>query len=275
MDLYPHHLATWPRARLETAIKRRTQIAYLGNGLVLARCLGRHKIFLQASDRGFACNVMLDGYWEIWLTQLLAQRVRPGMTVVDVGANFGYYTLLLADAVGADGRVIAVEPNPTALALLRETVLLNGYADRTTIVSQALSGQEGQALLFCPDGEPKNAQLVGHRGYPGGTTVEVATVTLDSITRDCARVDLIKIDAEGAETAIVNGMAELIARDRPTIILEFNAARYADPAAFLDSLTMRYAQAEEITLNGEILPVDRESVIDKAPRRDRLLLFSA
>src|SRR5882672_5557832 len=120
MDLYPHHLATWSRPLLERAIRRRVQTAYLGDGLVLARILGRHKIFLRSSDRGFACHVMLDGFWEMWLTQFLAHRVKPGMTVIDVGANFGYYTLLLGDAVGEAGRVIAAEPNPDAASLLQE-----------------------------------------------------------------------------------------------------------------------------------------------------------
>src|SRR5882757_2100776 len=139
MDLYPHHLATWPRPTLEAAIRRRVQTAYLGDGLVLARILGRHKIFLRSTDRGFACHVMLDGFWEMWLTQFLARQVKSGMRVIDVGANFGYFTLLLGDAVGASGRVIAVEPNPETASLLRESVVLNGHAGRTRIVDKALS----------------------------------------------------------------------------------------------------------------------------------------
>ncbi len=273
MDLSSQHLATWNRARLETAIKRRTQTAYLGKGLVLARILGRHKIFLQTSDRGFACHLMLDGYWEIWLTQFLAQSIRPGMTVIDVGANFGYYTLLMADAVGQSGSVIAIEPNPSAVALLKESVLLNGYADRTEIVAQALSDKEGTGLLFCPSSEPKNALLVPHRHHTNGMTLEVATTTLDSVTAGRPRIDLIKIDAEGAEAAIFRGMRNLILRDRPILVLEFNAARYPDPGAFLDSISALYASAEEITYEGTVTSIDRQSVTDKTSLRDRLLLF--
>jgi FkbM family methyltransferase len=273
MDLYQPQLATWSRAKLEAGIKRRTQTAYLGDGVVLARILGRHKIFLQSSDRGFACHLMLDGYWEIWLTQFLARHVRQGMTVIDVGANFGYYTLLLADAVGSTGQVVAVEPNPATVALLRESIQLNGYTDRTTIVPCALSAQAGNALLFCPDGEPKNAGLVSHKGRPGGTTIEVPTVTLDAITKGMRKIDLVKIDAEGAELAIVGGMQELIKRDHPAIVLEFNAARYSDPNAFLESLVKSYSSVQEISLDGTFLPLDSASVTDKASLQDRLLLF--
>ncbi len=273
MDLYPSHIASWPRPKLEAAIKRRVQTAYLGNGVVLARILGRHKMFLRTSDRGFACHVMLDGYWEMWLTQFLAACVKPGMTVIDVGANFGYYTLLLADAVGDKGQVVAVEPNPDTVALLNETMLLNGFASRTKIVACALSDRAGTAWLFSPDGEPKNALLVGQPDLPGGKTTEVPTITLDAIALDLPRVDLVKIDAEGGEHGIVAGMMQLIARDRPALMLEFNAARYADPVGFLQSLLDVYKSAQELTLDRGIAPLDAASVTETQSLEDRLLLF--
>lgn len=273
MDLYPQHLAQWPRDRLERAIRRRVQTAYIGHDLVLARILGRHKIFLRGSDRGFACHLMLDGYWEIWLTQYLAQAVRPGMTVVDVGANYGYYTLLLADAVGETGRVVAVEPLPDAVRLLAETVQLNGFAGRTRIVPQALGAAAGTALLFAPDGEPKNALVVGQPDLQGGRTQAVPVVTLDSLALDGPRIDLVKIDAEGAEQDIVAGMRGVLVRDRPKLVLEYNAARYADPPGFLDSLLDVYGEGQELSLDRGLVALDRASVCDPAPRTDRLLVF--
>ena len=274
MDLYPHHLATWKRPILEAAIRKRVQTAYLGDGVVLARVLGRHKMFLRSSDRGFAGHVMLDGFWEMWLTQFLARRVKPGMTVVDVGANFGYYTLLLADAVGELGHVIAVEPNPDAVALLRETVLLNGYASRTRIVPHALSSVAGSAWLYAPDGEPKNAAIVEQAALPGGSTTEVSTLTLDEVALQYPKIDLVKIDAEGGEVGIIAGMQQVIARDRPMIVLEFNAARYANRKALLDGLLAHYGEFKEIFLSGEVGTVDAAVVIDPRSAEDRLLLFT-
>jgi FkbM family methyltransferase len=273
MDLYPHHLATWRRPILEAAIRKRVQTAYLGDGVVLARVLGRHKMFLRSSDRGFASHVMLDGFWEIWLTQFLARRVKPGMTVVDVGANFGYYTLLFADAVGESGHVIAVEPNPDAVALLRETVLLNGYASRTRIVPHALSSVAGRAWLYAPDGEPKNATIVEQAALPGGSTIEVSTLTLDEVALQYPKIDLVKIDAEGGEVGVIAGMQRVIARDHPMIVLEFNAARYGNPKAFLDSLLEHYGEFQEIFLNGEVGATDVAVVTDPRSAEDRLLLF--
>ena len=273
MDLYPHHLATWSRQRVEAAIRRRVQTAYLGAGVVLARVLGRHKIFLRSADLGFACHLMLDGFWEIWLTQYLASCVKSGMTVIDVGANYGYYTLLLADAVGETGRVIAVEPNPDAVALLLQSVQLNGHAGRVHIVPHALSAGAGKRLLYVPAAEPKNATLVDRADLSGGRTVEVCTVTLDEIALSYPKVDLVKIDAEGSEQEIVAGMSGLIARDRPMLVLEYNAARYANPRAFLDELLAAYNTAEELELTGDIVPINVDSVANSGNRYDRLLLF--
>jgi hypothetical protein len=84
---------------------------------------------------------------------------------------------------------------------------------------------------------------------------------------------LVKIDAEGAEQEIVAGMRGLIQRDKPMLVLEYNAARYAEPRAFLDSLLAAYGTAEELMLTGQIVPIDVDSVADGANRFDRLLLF--
>jgi len=273
MDLYPYHLATLPRPELEDAIRRAVQTCYLGEGLVLARILGRHKIFLRSSDRGFACHVMLDGYWEMWLTQFLARQVKPGMTVIDVGANFGYFTLLLGDLVGAAGHVVAVEPNPDAASLLLESVLLNGHRTRTKVVPHALAASVGRGLLFAPQGEPKNASLVNNQDILGGKTIEVLTLTLDEVALEYGKVDLVKIDAEGGEQGIVAGMRQVIARDRPKIVLEFNAARYADPGRFLEELLAIYGTARELNFDGELMALDTASVLDQSSMEDRILLF--
>ena len=116
-------LAEMGRDDAEAAIRARSQAVALGDGRILARVLGRNKMFLLANDHGFAAHVMLDGFWESWITLFFARNVRPGMTVIDVGANFGYYTCVFADAVGASGRVIAIEPAPVTARLLRDTVL--------------------------------------------------------------------------------------------------------------------------------------------------------
>ena len=76
-------------------------------------------MYLDTRDVGFAQHIIMDGYWEYWVTQFMIEVVKPGFRVVDIGANFGYYTNLLSDLVGPDGCCLAIEPNPNTLAKLR------------------------------------------------------------------------------------------------------------------------------------------------------------
>jgi FkbM family methyltransferase len=274
LDLRPADLAIADRATVERLIRNRVQTLYLGNGTMLARVLGRNKMLLHTSDRGFACHVAMDGFWEMWLTQFFARTLQPGMVAVDVGANYGYYTLLFGDAVTNSGRVLAIEPNPHAAGLLRETVLLNGMAGHATVLQAAL-GPPGcsESHLFLPTGEPKNALIVDHDRHRGGETVTVAVTTLDALTAEFPRVDLVKIDAEGAEVGIVAGMQQVMRRHRPKLVLEFNAARCTDPRGFLEELIALYGQICVVGYNGTAEPILLDTVLTTQVGQDWNLYF--
>ena len=274
LDVYPADLAAADRETAQRLVRERVQTLYLGDGIMLARVLGRHKMFLHTSDRGFGCHIAMDGFWEIWVTQFFARMLKPGMVAVDVGANYGYYTLLFGDAVTSSGRVLAVEPNPHAASLLRETLLLNGFSGHTSVVEAAL-GPPGlaESRLFMPNGEPKNALLVDHDILSGGEIVTVAVTTLDALTADFPHVDLVKIDAEGGEIGILAGMRELIKRHRPNLVLEFNAARYPDARDFLNDLLIAYGQVFVVGFDGIAEPVEPEVILSSRLGEDWILFF--
>ena len=160
-NLSVRDLAGLSREEAEIAIRARVQTIYLGEKRVLSRILGHQKVFLSTDDLGFAGHVMLDGFWEIWLTLFMSRFVMPGMTVIDVGANFGYYTVLFGEAVGSGGRVVAVEPVPSTARLLALSIELNGYTRYTTLHEVALGqNANGEAHMFVPPHEPKNALVV-------------------------------------------------------------------------------------------------------------------
>jgi FkbM family methyltransferase len=269
-------IASMKREEAEAEIRARVQNVAVGDNLVLTRVLGHPKMFLHTRDLGFSMHVMLDGYWEIWLTQVLARLILPNMVVIDVGANFGYYTLLAAHCVWPNGKVIAVEPNPPVAAVLEKTIALNGFQNIVSLERVAAgSVDEGVCHLFVPDNEPKNATIVGEGAvYPGGQTVVVALRTIDSLCRNLNQVDLVKIDAEGAEIDVIDGMAETIARFKPIIALEFNAARYKDPAGFLARLVAIYGNPKLIGFDGASVLTSLTSIIEENIDEDKLLLFS-
>lgn len=266
-------LADMNRAEAEYAIRSRVQTTYLGDATVLTRFLGRPKIFLSTRDLGFACHVMLDGYWEIWLTLFFARLLKPGMTVVDVGANFGYYTVLFGDAVGASGRVIAVEPVPTTADLLAKTVELNGHSERTSVIRSALGRADtGHAHIFLPGNEPKNATIV--QAARAGT-LSVPITNLNVIAAKLDRVDVIKIDAEGSERDIIAGMTDIIVKHKPTVVLEFNAGRYKSASDFLQELRALFNTISVINYDGDVDAISDEQLLSCNDGQDRLLLLEA
>lgn len=271
------HLATMDRFKLEALCRAQAQPLYLGDHLAICRILGRYKLFVDTHDCGFAAHVLLDGYWEMWLTIFMCRRIRPGMIVMDVGANFGYYTLLLADLVGPQGRVFAIDPNPDVAALLRRSVALNGFAERTSIVEAAAGAKPaGQGLLYSPHGEFKNACVIESPDQvdpAAGTIHQVRQVTIDDVVSAAPRLDFLKIDAEGAEEAIVEGMESCLHDHKPSFILEFNAARCRDPGALIRRLTAIYGTVCYLNFGGCLTKTTEAELTSQHVGQDWLLFF--
>ena len=271
------HLQTRSRQRNEAVIRQLCANAYLGKGRSLCRVLGRYKMIVDPTDVGLSTHLLLDGYWEMWLTELLATLVQPGMTVVDVGANLGYFTLLMADLVGPTGHVYAFEPNVDLARRMGQSVAINGFGGFTTVYEQALADGEGDVLLVVPTGEPKNGHLLP-ADHPVGSdgiteTRPMQTRRFDSYP-EVLDAGLIKIDADGSELAIWQGMTAILQSRRPlTIVLEFARIRYADPGAFVDRILADGFTLAEITLNGGVQPTTREAILAAPSDEDVMLLL--
>lgn len=161
------------------------------------------------------------GAYERHETRLVSRLLRPGMCFVDVGANVGYFTLLAARRVGPTGRVVAVEPSRYAADRLTATVSANGI--RTVRLAQIGLGREpGTAVLYDP--LPDNHSPSMH-GSPGAAGEAVPVRRLDDCLTDWGvdRVDLLKIDVEGSEPAVLDGASAALAAGRIRAVLcEFN-----------------------------------------------------
>lgn len=176
-----NELLTMDRWTLERRSRALAQPAFMGMQVMLARVLGRYKLYVPTTDIGFGAHVIMDGVWESWLTVFMAARIKPGMRVVDAGANHGYYTVLFADLVGPGGRVAAIEPNPRTAAFLRQTIAVNGYDGRVEMFEKALVEEDGQTLSFlAPGAEPKNARVVPDALADQLDTIAVSGARLDT-----------------------------------------------------------------------------------------------
>lgn len=265
------------RARAEALIRARCATAYLHGTDALCWALGRYRMVVDTADIGLSTFLMLDGFWEMWVTEVIAQAIRPGMSVVDCGANLGYYTLIAADRVGAGGRVHAIEPNPALAGRLRRSLVVNGYDQRTTIHEIALSDAAREVAFRIPADEPKNGHityLAAHEAAAEPDCIVVPALPLDTLLGDAA-VDFIKIDVEGAEEALWRGMAGILARGRPLVVLlEFNLGRYADPAAFLDEVAGHGFRFERIDESAGLLPASRADILAGPAMTDQMLLLT-
>jgi FkbM family methyltransferase len=199
------------RATLEESARRGAQAINLANGALMCRVLTKYLMFVDPDDLGVTPRLCLDGFWESWVTAALARVLRPGAFCVDVGANHGYYTMLLADAAGPHGRVLALEPNPALAELLALTLEVNGF-DRRTPGGPAGGDRRRRAHGAAGHPEAAAGPAPPSAAAPSAAdaVIEVDAASIDDLTASWPRVDLIKIDAEGAEPAIWRGMRRTI-----------------------------------------------------------------
>jgi len=176
--------------------------------------------FLFQADLGdwLGQYVYLTGCYEPPTARVIAELLNPGDTFIDVGANSGFFTLLASRCVGANGRVLAFEPVPSMRSRLQANLSLNG-ATNIDIHDIALSNSAGEHLFH--EGPPGHKGLSSLRALDNeATTFSVKTMPLDDLLADEFAVNLIKIDVEGAEQLVVDGMRRLLMRQKPLIVIE-------------------------------------------------------
>lgn len=176
--------------------------------------------------------------WDGDLLHFFYERMRPGCHFLDIGSSTGSYCLLCA--LRLDCTCMAFEPNPAAREILQANVRLNNLDDRVKVSSYALWDSNGQETLRLPDDEAAGLAClaVAPTRFRPVHSIQVETRRLDSL--DTNRVDLIKIDVEGAELFVLRGAVETLTRDHPGLLLEFderNTAAFGyEPAAIIELL---------------------------------------
>ena len=159
------------------------------------------------------------------LTRFLRRHIREGSVFLDVGANLGYYSILAATLCGPGGRVHAFEPQRLLARHLRASIERNAFGDRVYLNEAAVGADHGGSatLFYAQDDETFIGipSLFRHPWLEGGQEVAVPVISLDEYVRQhgLSRVDVIKIDVEGAEMLALEGMRELLKRGHPRFIL--------------------------------------------------------
>ena len=162
----------------------------------------------------------LVGTAEPHLQRLIREYVRAGDTVYDVGANMGYVTLSLAKRVGPGGRVVAFEPVPQSLDLLRSNIADNRLAN-VQVFDAAASDRTGEAVIRIAE-NLATASLVWHKHEQSVHETVIRTVAIDELidAGKIPRPKFVKIDVEGAEALVLQGMRRTLAAARPVLFVE-------------------------------------------------------
>ncbi len=211
--------------------------------MVESRCSG---VRLRYSSRSRIGEEIFANAFERAERQLLDRILSPGMTILDIGANLGFYTCLFAQRVGPTGRVIAFEPTPSTFESLQSNVRLNGYQELIECHCCALSNTEGTASM---NTFPESAGVYNSLGVTcpiDGSqpqdVIEVSTTTLDQFYRgqDFQNGVFVKIDVEGFEHQVIEGGANLLeSEDNVAMMVElYEPASQQCGSSALDTLAL-------------------------------------
>lgn len=226
-DSYHHQMSMLRRIHNSGSI-------YLGDHVAMTFLTNGHRAFVDTRSLDVGVHLLHGGSWETNYTEAFKRSLRPGATVVDVGANLGWYTLVAAPIVGPGGRVFAVEPNPGLARLVQESVHSNGFAGWTQVFQVAVSDAPGVVDLVydpaMPGGgviRPASYALT----YVRSTATRVAAVRLDALLAGHAGpVDVLKMDIEGWEGVALQGMTGILDRSPGLrMLIEWGSAQDQTP----------------------------------------------
>lgn len=203
---------------------------------------GRYRLYYVP---GYRCFMYLNLSERLTLRRLVGQYerakmglfrrcVKQGMVVVDVGANLGDFTLVAAKATGPEGKVVAIEPDPQNIGWLTKSVERNGFKN-VEIRQEALSASEALAPLFLSDVSGWHTLNVGQVPMSAERPpITVQTRPLDTLMLD--RLDVVKIDVEGAEYDVLCGAKQHLQRFHPLLFVDLHASMGANVDGVLQNL---------------------------------------
>lgn len=195
----------------------------------IERRIHDYRMLLDLEDKGISRSLILFGTREVDHKIILEKILKPGMSVLDIGANLGYYVLMEMGLIGSSGRMVAIEPSPSNVELLKKNLALNGHRD-IPVIAGAVSDTSGEREFFLAHQTNLNTFHTSGSGgkHLSGKTVNVRTYTVPELAKSYFNPDLIRMDVEGHEIEVFNGMLPAVARGEmaPMVIFETHLSRY-------------------------------------------------
>jgi FkbM family methyltransferase len=206
---------------------------------------GAAKVALRYRET-LGLSSLLYGPFEAGELAFASQFLRPGDVVMDIGANVGLFSVVMASAVGSQGRVFAFEPVPANVARLEGNLRRNGISN-TQVFAMGLGDADGDLMLHMATDSAYPSLHEVQDGLGDGTALPVRVRALDGVWEELGRpqVAFIKMDVEGAEMDVLRGAPRLLAACRTTLLVEANSAQHlAALRSHLSGLGYRYLRPE-------------------------------
>lgn len=241
---------------------------YLGDHTAICRTIFGRKIFIDTRDISLAPHLAMDGIWEMWITDAMSHLLKPDMACVDLGTNFGWYSLLMAEKIGSKGFLIGADANQRMVDLCRRSMSINGFLDRATIIHAAITDREGQVNFSALDAYMGSGSLndmgdTATQFHDTATNVSVPAMTLDKLIGD-RMIDFIKIDCEGAEPSIIRGGQKILNSPNIQIFMEYAPNFYApgETVEMIDNLERSRFEFYTITTSSNFEKLTRDQLLN-------------
>ena len=221
-------------------------------------------IFLDPNDTVITKKILDSGTWEPEITATIRDLLGPGDTFIDVGTNIGWFTLIASREVGEQGRVIAFEPDPVSFDILRRNAAVNN-CQNVVLEQMGLSNRRGRFELYIHDTNKGGHSFL--KSAERSKHVEVEALPLDEYLRESERkIDVVKIDTEGAEGRILEGMQKTIrSQDKMDIVMEFTPGILRKEGTDPETLIYRLQESSYLAYmidhpSGDLVPIEKSQV---------------
>lgn len=222
----------------------------------VARVLDGPELVVDPRDKSIAEHLLVCGFWEWWISQAIADCMRPGTICVDVGANAGYFAALFC-SLGA-ARTIAIEPHPELARRLRQSAARNGWTG-VEVVEAAVGDHAGHTELLVHSADNLGGSCVVDVARPGSITVPLRT--LDQVLGDLAPIQVLKMDCEGSEPRIWRGMRGVLDRN-PDLHVFAEVTVNTEAAPWLAEVAREFP-LRFVDYDGSLQPLDVTALVDR------------
>ncbi len=240
----------------------------------VCRQLSSYWLATKFTDNGIAEHFKNDGFWEAWITLWISKNVPPASVCIDAGANYGYYTFMLAQH---GCKVIAVEANPELIPYLVKSIELNGCKDRVSVLNRAIADQSNKDIVLSVLESSLNTTIQDEEGFFQNKTGEITieSLALDDLLPTIGQpIDFVKMDIEGSEEIAFKGMQKLW-KVNPNFVLlmEFVPRHYEQRGKlFFEKVTGQYS-ISYVDYDGNEQPLDDYSFFETDTEELRMLVI--